>query len=67
MPARNIRYTASVAASAPESEISALMRHTESIVEIQNTLRQSSEVVLTECKTRFESLDESSPRWPPQR
>ena len=38
-PARNIQYTASVSGSAPDSELLALMRHTDSVAEIQNTLR----------------------------
>jgi organic hydroperoxide reductase OsmC/OhrA len=50
--ARNIRYTASVSGSAPESELLALMRHTDSVAEIQNTLRHPARVVLTECKVR---------------
>lgn len=51
-PARNIRYIAYVSGSAPESELLALMRHTDSVAEIQNTLRHPAEVVLTECKVR---------------
>jgi uncharacterized OsmC-like protein len=50
--ARNIRYTAVVSASAPDSEILALMRHTDTVAEIQTTLRQSSDIVLTQCEVR---------------
>jgi hypothetical protein len=50
--ARNIRYSASVDARAPREEVLALMRHTDSVAEIHNTLRQSSPVVLAECKVR---------------
>jgi len=34
------------------------MRHTDSVAEIQNTLRQSSDVVLTECKVQDRELNE---------
>jgi organic hydroperoxide reductase OsmC/OhrA len=50
--ARNIRYSASVDARAPREEVLALMQHTDSVAEIHNTLRQSSPVVLAECKVR---------------
>lgn len=50
--ARNIRYNASVSGRAPESELLALMRHTDSVAEIQNTLRQPTEVILIDCKAR---------------
>jgi organic hydroperoxide reductase OsmC/OhrA len=49
-PARNIRYRATVAAKAAQEEILALMRHTDTVAEIQNTLRQSSGIVLTACE-----------------
>lgn len=47
-PARKIFYRASVAAKARREQILDLMRHTDSVAEIQNTLRQSSPVVLSE-------------------
>jgi uncharacterized OsmC-like protein len=50
--ARNIRYSSSVVADASEGEILDLMRHTDSVAEIQNTLRGSSPVVLMHCKAR---------------
>lgn len=50
--AREIRYTASVDAKAPRGEILGLMRHTDSVAEIHNTLRQSAPVVLSECEAR---------------
>lgn len=51
-PARNVRYIASVSGRAPEAELLALMRHTDCVAEIQNTLRHPAEVVLAECKVR---------------
>src|SRR6201994_1043282 len=41
-PAKNIRYRASVDAKAPREAILDLMRHTDTVTEIQNTLRASS-------------------------
>ncbi|HEY0702050.1 MAG TPA: OsmC family protein [Candidatus Acidoferrales bacterium] len=48
--ARNISYRAVVAASAPRAEILELMRHTDSVAEIQNTLRKGLPVVLAQCE-----------------
>ena len=48
--ARHIRYSASVDAKAPCDQIVALMRHTDTVAEIHNTLRQSSPVVFSECE-----------------
>lgn len=48
-PGRNITYRASVAAKAPREEILDLMRHTDSVAEIHNTLRTSTTVTLGEC------------------
>jgi len=45
-PAANVTYRARVAAAAPEPEILALMRHTDTVAEIQNTLRQGMPVTL---------------------
>ncbi|MBI3943946.1 MAG: OsmC family protein [Chloroflexi bacterium] len=44
--AQSITYRAEVAAKARREEILDLMRHTDSVAEIQNTLRRSSPVVL---------------------
>ncbi len=38
--ARKIEYRVSVAADATEEEVMSLVRHTDSVAEIQNTLRQ---------------------------
>jgi uncharacterized OsmC-like protein len=51
-PARNITYRASVDAKAPEETVLELMRLTDNMAEIHNTLRQSSPVLLTECQAR---------------
>jgi len=48
----NISDKASVAAKASQDEILALMRHTDSVAEIQNTLRHSSPVILAQCEAR---------------
>lgn len=48
--ADNITYRASVDADAPRVQILDLMRHTDSVAEIQNTLRRSSPVVLSQCE-----------------
>jgi organic hydroperoxide reductase OsmC/OhrA len=48
--ARNISYRASVTAKAPREEVLQLMRHTDSVAEIQNTVRRSSSVILSECE-----------------
>jgi hypothetical protein len=46
--AENVAYRATVEADAPVEDIEALMRHTDTVAEIQNTLRQGMSVTLTE-------------------
>lgn len=46
-PARNVTYAAKVWAKAPEETIRDLMRHTDRVAEIQNTLRNGMKVDLT--------------------
>ena len=46
-PARNVSYRAKVTAQASEAEILALMRHTDQVAEIQNTLRAGTPVTLS--------------------
>ena len=46
-PARAVRYRADVTAQAKEVDIRALMLHTDSVAEIQNTLRQGIAVTFT--------------------
>ena len=48
--AQNIEYRATVEAQASEEEISALMRHTDTVAEIQNTLRQATSVTLVDAR-----------------
>jgi organic hydroperoxide reductase OsmC/OhrA len=45
-PAKNVTYRASVTAQAGEEEIRALIRHTDGIAEIHNTLRVATPIVL---------------------
>ena len=49
-PARNIVYRAKVVANADEQEIRALMNFTDTVAEIQKTLRIESPVILTEME-----------------
>jgi uncharacterized OsmC-like protein len=48
--AENITYTATVQAQASEEDIRALMQHTDTVAEIQNTLRLGTTVTLTDIK-----------------
>ena len=45
-PGRNVTYGARVTAHASEAEIRELMRHTDTVAEIQNTLRKAAPVSL---------------------
>lgn len=45
--ATDVTYRARVVADADEAGITALMRHTDTVAEIQNTLRGSTPVTLT--------------------
>ena len=46
----DITYKATVEAETSEQEIEELMRHTDTVAEIQNTLRRASTVMLVEAK-----------------
>lgn len=46
-PAENVTYRAWVAAQASEEEIRELMKHTDTVAEIQNTLRKVTPVTLS--------------------
>lgn len=46
-PAENIKYHVRISAKAAQTEIESLIRDTDRVVEIQNTLRASAPVVLT--------------------
>jgi organic hydroperoxide reductase OsmC/OhrA len=48
--ASNVRYRARVKADASKEEILDLMRHTDTVAEIQNTLRARTPVELSECE-----------------
>ena len=48
--AKNVKYQAKVFAQASEEEIRELMKFTDTVVEIQNTLRIETPVVLTEIE-----------------
>ena len=49
-PAENITYRASVKAQGSERDVLDLMRYTDTVAEIHNTLRRTTPVVLTECQ-----------------
>ena len=49
-PARNVTYQAKVFAQASEEEIREMMKFTDTVAEIQNTLRNGTHVVLTEIE-----------------
>ena len=48
--ARNVTYKAKVHAKGTEDEIRALMEHTDTVAEIQNTLRAGTDVKLSEVE-----------------
>ena len=50
-PAKNVSYRARVYAHGPESDIRALLEHTDTVAEIQNTLRVGTVVTLDEVET----------------
>jgi hypothetical protein len=49
-PAKNVTYRAKVFATASEEEIRELMKFTDSVAEIQNTLRVETPVALSEIE-----------------
>jgi organic hydroperoxide reductase OsmC/OhrA len=49
-PLSSIAYRATVATTAPKEKIFELMTYTDSIAEIQATLRQRTEITLTKCE-----------------
>jgi len=49
-PARNVTYRAKVVAEASEDEIREMMKFTDTVAEIQNTLRIEVPIVLTEVE-----------------
>lgn len=49
-PAEKIVYRTSVKTRSSERDVLELMRHTDTVAEIHNTLRRATPVVLTECQ-----------------
>ncbi len=49
-PAKNVTYRAKVHANASEAEVRELMKFTDTVAEIQNTLRNGTPVVLSEIE-----------------
>ena len=49
-PAKDVAYQAKVTARASEAEVRELMKHTDLVAEIQNTLRVETPVVLTDIE-----------------
>ncbi|MGH2547983.1 MAG: OsmC family protein, partial [Thermomicrobiales bacterium] len=56
-PARSVSYSARVIANATEAEIEDLMRHTDTVSEIQNTLRASTPVILRSTEAHSISIE----------
>lgn len=54
-PIENLAYRARVEAEASEEAISDLMRHTDTVAEIQNTLRQATGIKLVDIKAVSQS------------
>ena len=50
--AKNITYTSSIEGSASQEDLLALMRHTDTVAEIQNTLRSSVPVTLAQVDAK---------------
>ena len=50
-PGSNFTYQARVTSDAPPAEIEALIRHTDQVSEIQNTLRKGLAITLTDSKS----------------
>ena len=50
--ARDVRYSAAVEGTATQEELLALMRHTDTVAEIQNTLRSSVRVTLAQIDAK---------------
>lgn len=48
-PAKEIQYRAAIKANATQEEVLDLMRHTDTVAEIHNTLRLGTSVTLSEC------------------
>ena len=51
-PAEDIQYRAEITSTGSREEVLELMRYTDSVAEVHNTLRRASTVVLTDCQVR---------------
>ncbi len=51
-PTRNVTYSAKVSAQANEGEITDLMKHTDTVAEIQNSLRSGTPVTLNRMEAK---------------
>ena len=49
-PAEDIQYRAALKSNATREEVIDLMRYTDSVAEIHNTLRRGTPVILSECR-----------------
>lgn len=49
-PAEDIRYRATVRSNASREQVLDLMRYTDSVAEIHNTLRRGTPVILSDCR-----------------
>jgi uncharacterized OsmC-like protein len=58
-PARNIRYRTTVMSSAPHAEVHDLIRHTDGVAEIHNTLRSGARIELVDFDVRRPDEDAS--------
>src|SRR4051794_27229916 len=58
-PAQRIEYRARVTADASEDEIEALLRHTDSVAEIQNTIRSAIPIELASIEAISKQLGSS--------
>lgn len=56
--ARNVEYSASIEGTASREELLALMRHTDTVAEIQNTLRSSVRVTLAQVDAMTVNLSQ---------
>jgi len=54
-PAHNVRYRATVHSDAPQEDVLVPMRHTDTVAEIQNTIRSGCPVMLSECEVKSAS------------
>ena len=61
LSAQNIRYQASIVSSALQSAIADLVRHTDTVAEVHNTIRNGAPVALTTWLSR--TLEDAPDTW----